>query len=135
MDAGNAVKGGESCPGADFGWPNSEYGWAKELFRIRSYPEFDAVKSNSPFAGKIVIAVRYEAFATYHGDVCSFLALRGIEIDVASSIIKNAIRERGMVAHGYDDYIVVFNSPNAVSEIFHIDKNDNSESATAETKT
>ncbi|MDO8664368.1 MAG: hypothetical protein Q7K44_02350 [Candidatus Liptonbacteria bacterium] len=110
----------ENYPGVDFGWPDSEYGWAKELFRTRNSPEFNSVKSNSPFAEKIVIAVRYEPFARYWCDIDSFLTKRGIEIDIASSIIKNAIRERGMVVHGRDDYVVIFDDLNVISKIFHI---------------
>ena len=117
MDVG---KGANIYPGADFGWPDSEQGWAEELFRIRNFPEFDAVKANSPFVGRMVVAVRYRGAATYHGDIDSFLGLKGIEIDKASSIIKNAIRKVGMKAHNSDDYIVVFDSLDSAPEIFHI---------------
>lgn len=92
--------------------------WVLALFASReNQAQFDAIKANSPFSRKTVIVVSYGTTTTFGGDITHFMAIRGIGIDVASSIIKNIILADGHKVHDWDDYLVVFESPMARSDI------------------
>lgn len=87
---------------------NGRNGWAKAVFdAAKDEEKFQEVKINSPFADKVVIGVSYRIGTKLYGDIHAFADANG-GVDIASSIVKNAIRSNGWTVHDSDDYLLAF---------------------------
>ena len=84
--------------------------WAKAVVEAaKNEVRFEEVKKTSPFANKTVVTVSYDNGGTsFYGDIFTFADVNG-GIDIASSIVKTAIRAKGWAVHDADDYLLVFN--------------------------
>ena len=82
---------------------------ARALFEAaKNETKFEEVKRNSPFADKIVVAVSYDSGGTsFYGDIFTFANANG-GVDIASSIVKTAIRKKGWAVHDADSYLITF---------------------------
>ncbi len=87
---------------------NNAVVWARTIFEAANdETKFKEVKTISPFADKVVIAVSYGVSTELCGDIYDFADANG-GTDVVSSIVKNAIRSRKWRVHDFDDYVLVF---------------------------
>ncbi|HUX35828.1 MAG TPA: hypothetical protein VMV71_02230 [Candidatus Paceibacterota bacterium] len=108
--------------------PTNESDWATVMFDVReNADEFGAIKLNSPFAGKKIIAANYYMSSGYHGDIDWLMEMKG-EIDITSSFIRAIIRGRGF-SDSWNRYILVFDPSKGMesAEVFHIGKNEKPE--------
>ncbi len=95
--------------------------WAKVVFEAaKMETKFEEVKKTSPFADKVVVAVSYDNGGTsFYGDIY-LLTIASGGLDIASSVVKNAIRSKAWVAHDCDDYMLSFRRDTGAVEIFWI---------------